>query len=74
MHVGIGPSKPCKRGVCSARRGCEAERVAPRSTYLRQVDDILARVEVIARSLDSYAPGARESLGRCDARLPVTPV
>ncbi|WP_158244878.1 hypothetical protein [Verrucosispora sp. ts21] len=48
--------------------------MAPRSTYLRQVDDILARVEVIARSLDSYIPGARESLGRCDARLPVTPV
>ncbi|RUL89832.1 MULTISPECIES: hypothetical protein [Micromonospora] len=41
---------------------------------LRQVDDILARVEIITSSLDSYTPGACRFLGRCVARLPVTPV
>ncbi|WP_327039695.1 hypothetical protein [Micromonospora maris] len=39
---------------------------------LRQADDILARVEIVARSPDSYAPGARQVLGRRERRLPVT--
>ncbi|MET8093728.1 hypothetical protein [Micromonospora sp. NPDC005220] len=39
---------------------------------LRQVDDILAQVETVAGFLDSYAPDARQSLNRRDARPPVT--
>ncbi|MET7808702.1 hypothetical protein [Micromonospora chersina] len=41
---------------------------------LRQVDEILAQVENVAGFLDSYAPDARQSLSRRDARPPVTPV
>ncbi|WP_406071173.1 hypothetical protein [Micromonospora sp. NBC_01638] len=38
-----------------------------------QVDDIFAQVEILAGLLDSYAPDARQSLSRRDARPPVTP-
>ncbi|PZV88397.1 hypothetical protein SAMN05443287_1273 [Micromonospora phaseoli] len=41
---------------------------------LRQVDDILAQVEIVAGFLGSYAPDARQSLSRRDARPPVRPV
>ncbi|MEV6692738.1 hypothetical protein AB0M35_14830 [Micromonospora sp. NPDC051196] len=40
---------------------------------LRQVDDIPALMEIVAGFLDSYAPDARQSLSRRDARPPVTP-
>ncbi|WP_405425857.1 hypothetical protein [Micromonospora sp. NBC_00617] len=40
---------------------------------LRQVDDILAQVEILAKFLASSAPDARQSLSRRDARPPVTP-
>ncbi|GIJ24458.1 hypothetical protein [Micromonospora lutea] len=39
---------------------------------LRQVDDLLAQVEIVAGFLDSYAPDARRSLSRRDAGAPVT--
>ncbi|MEV4660141.1 hypothetical protein [Micromonospora sp. NPDC049301] len=41
---------------------------------LQQVDDILAQVEIVAGFLGSYAPHARQSMSRRDARPPVTPV
>ncbi|MEV2240447.1 hypothetical protein [Micromonospora sp. NPDC049891] len=40
---------------------------------LRQVDDILAQVRFVAAVPGSYAPDARQSLSRRDARSPVTP-
>ncbi|MEU7946726.1 hypothetical protein AB0C50_18785 [Micromonospora taraxaci] len=41
---------------------------------LRQVDDVLAQVEIVAGFLDSYPPDARQALSRRDTRPPVTPV
>lgn len=40
----------------------------------RKVDDIFAQVEIVAGFLGSYAPDARQSLSRRDARPPVTAV
>ncbi|MEU8218377.1 hypothetical protein AB0C47_21760 [Micromonospora taraxaci] len=41
---------------------------------LRQVDDPLAQVTIVAGFLDSYLPDARRALSQRDTRPPVTPV